>query len=130
MSIDRPGSALRRGDRLPRPHDATGVVEKLRDYCLAPEHPTGRHKARVFRAVLGYEKCDAPDLAASLVAALIRGAPVEEVRDNQPFGILCDVRILADGIRARRGRRAPIVTVWELRVPDAAPRLVTAYVDL
>jgi hypothetical protein len=28
-------------------------IEKIRSYCFSLEHPRGRHKARVFRAVLG-----------------------------------------------------------------------------
>ena len=37
------------------PHAEAAVVEvvdprKLRDYCLNPNHPRGKHKARVFRS--------------------------------------------------------------------------------
>lgn len=121
---------LRPGDSLPRSHAAAGVVDKLIAYCLAPDHPVGVHKARLFRRLLGFEQRDAAELAARLVAAVRGGAPIKNVRDNEPFGVLCDVRVAVDGIRERRGCTAVVVTVWELRTPTSPPRLVTAYVDL
>ncbi|HVX86564.1 MAG TPA: hypothetical protein VH253_17410 [Phycisphaerae bacterium] len=34
-------------------------LAKLRDYCLSDLHPRGKHKARVFRALLGFTSADA-----------------------------------------------------------------------
>ena len=42
--------------KLPNGHRAIVDLVKLRDYCLSPQHPTGRHKARVFRAALGFDQ--------------------------------------------------------------------------
>ena len=42
---------------------------KLRDYCLDPHHPRGRHKARVFLSALGLEQSDADFLRAALIEA-------------------------------------------------------------
>jgi ribosomal protein L16/L10AE len=39
--------------RLPNSHKAVVKIEKLRDYSLNPNHPVGKHKARVFQAALG-----------------------------------------------------------------------------
>jgi len=39
--------------RLPNPHKAIVEIEKLLNYSLNPNHPVGKHKARVFRAALG-----------------------------------------------------------------------------
>jgi len=36
-------------------------TRKLRDYCLSPEHPRGRHKARVFASALGLTVDDYQD---------------------------------------------------------------------
>ncbi len=44
-------------------------IEKLRDYCLSFEHPRGRHKARVFKAVLGLTADDTEDLLDALLVA-------------------------------------------------------------
>jgi hypothetical protein len=45
-------------------------VTKLRDYCLSPTHPHGRHKARVFRARLGLQPADAEFLRGTLINAV------------------------------------------------------------
>ncbi len=45
--------------RLPRGERATVDFVKLRDYCLNPLHPRGRHKARGFASVLGLKRADA-----------------------------------------------------------------------
>ena len=39
--------------RLSSAQHAVVDPAKLRDYCLNPKHPRGRHKARVFAASLG-----------------------------------------------------------------------------
>jgi hypothetical protein len=50
------------------------------------------------------------------------------VRDNAPFGVLCEVRIAVEGLRDRHTHSAVVTTAWELRREHARPRLVTAYV--
>ena len=44
-------------------------LSKLRDYCLNPAHPRGRHKARVFRTRLGVTQADAAWLQQLLIAS-------------------------------------------------------------
>ena len=44
--------------KLPNGKKAVVEIAKLRDYCLSVAHPEGRHKARVFRAVLGIGPAD------------------------------------------------------------------------
>jgi hypothetical protein len=58
-----------------------------------------------------------------------RSAPITSVRDNTPFGILCEVRIAVPGLGEHRDRVALVTTSWELRHAGDAPRLVTAYID-
>jgi hypothetical protein len=55
--------------RLPNPENAVVDVRKLRDYCLSPEHPRGRHKARVFFAALGLGIAGAEELKEALLSA-------------------------------------------------------------
>lgn len=38
---------------LPNGDKAVVDIEKIRAYCLSMVHPRGKHKARVFQAVLG-----------------------------------------------------------------------------
>jgi hypothetical protein len=55
---------------LPRAEHALVDLGKLRDYCLSPIHPRGRHKARVFRAALGLNPSDAAWLRTAILAAV------------------------------------------------------------
>jgi hypothetical protein len=52
---------------LPYGNRAKVDVRKLRDYCLNPDNPRGRHKARVFAAVLGLTANDAEKLRLKLL---------------------------------------------------------------
>jgi hypothetical protein len=56
--------------KLPHGEHALVDIQKLRGYCLNPEHPRGRNKARVFAAV-GIRQQDAEELRAALLAAAI-----------------------------------------------------------
>ncbi|MDJ0795692.1 MAG: hypothetical protein QNJ51_02455 [Calothrix sp. MO_167.B12] len=40
---------------------------KLHDYCLNPEHPQGKHKARLFLSILGMTADNAEDLRQILL---------------------------------------------------------------
>ena len=44
-------------------------IEKLRDYCLNPQHPRGRHKARVFSSILGITGQESDILREALIRA-------------------------------------------------------------
>jgi len=44
--------------KLPGGDNAIVDIAKLRDYCLDPQHPRGRHKPRVFAATLGLAQTD------------------------------------------------------------------------
>ena len=45
--------------KLPNAENAVVDIAKLRDYCLDPNHPEGKHKARIFMEKLGITKKDA-----------------------------------------------------------------------
>ena len=49
---------------LPRANEARVEQAKLTTYVLEPDHPTGRHKAHVFRSALGIGVEDWEDLRA------------------------------------------------------------------
>ena len=52
---------------IPHAENATVDIRKLRDYCLNPEHPEGKHKARLFVAALGMTEADAEPLRDALL---------------------------------------------------------------
>ena len=45
--------------KLQNPENALVEIRKLRNYCLGPDHPRGRHKARMFASALGLIADDA-----------------------------------------------------------------------
>lgn len=116
------------GEALPYAAVAFGIREKLTAYCLNPAHEFGRAKAHGFQRILGTGLADVDYLAAALQAGVL-DAPITDVRDNAPFGVLCEIRIPVAGLRERQGRVVAVTTGWELRHPDDRPRLVTAYID-
>ena len=109
---------------LPRAREAVIPTDKLVSYALNPDHPRGRHKARVFRSALGIGSGDWRYLHDQLLAAVV-GTPVRATRIT-PFGVLYDVVVLIDGLN---GATYPVATVW-LVERDGAPRLVSTWVDI
>ena len=73
--------------RMPNADRAVVDIAKLRDYCLNPAHPRGRHKARVFAAVLGIEAGDAEAVRRALLAAAltIDATPAEDDSHGQRY---------------------------------------------
>lgn len=107
--------------RLPQADDAVIPQEKLR-YCLDLGHPTGRHKARVFRSALG--------LGIEDVSALER-----MVRDGIARNEAAHIHTLGDGSQRWVvewivvGRLGPLrfVSAWDFRSQTESPRLVSCY---
>lgn len=116
------------GQQLPRAELAFGIREKLAAYCLNPDHEIGGPKAQGFRQILGIELADLEYLAEALRAGILT-APTTNLRDNAPFGVLCEVRIPVGGLREHHHRTVAVTTSWGLRHAGDAPRLVTAYID-
>ena len=59
-------------------------LAKIRDYCLSPDHPRGRHKARVFREALGLTVDDAEWLRHKIMDG-IHNLPAEKLEGDR-FG--------------------------------------------
>jgi hypothetical protein len=68
--------------KLPNATRAVVEIEKLRDYCLNPTHPRGRHKARVFAFRLGLNLKDAETLRHALIRAAADHEAVATIRDQ------------------------------------------------
>jgi hypothetical protein len=106
------------------PHGDQAIVElvKLQEYCLSPTHPRGRHKARVFAAVLGLTADDAELLRDALLqAALTEDAtPTEQDAFGQRYVI--DVQM-----QGPQGT-AIVRSAWIVRTGEQFPRLTSCYV--
>ncbi|AFZ03157.1 DUF6883 domain-containing protein [Calothrix sp. PCC 6303] len=56
--------------KLPNPERAIVEVDKISGYCLNPEHPQGKHKARVFKSALNLNLENAEELQIALLQAV------------------------------------------------------------
>ncbi len=104
--------------------DAIVDLSKLRDYCLDPHHPRGRHKARVFLSTLGLSQADADFLRAALLAAAKDGEAVPGEADQYGERYTVDFRI------ARGNREANVRSAWIILRSESAPRLTSCFVLL
>lgn len=95
---------------------------KLRDYCLCPTHPEGKHKARVFLSALGISVEEAAWLHEELVAAASR----EECQPG--VATTYGQRYTMDFILRRGHRTARIRSAWIVLSGETFPRLTSCYV--
>lgn len=108
---------------LPRAHEALIERRKLVDYVLSPIHDQGRHKARVFRALLGIEQQHWEYLREQLLDGLLEAN--EANLKTGHCGVLAEVFIQVEGLN---GGRQTVTTIWELPYKEPRPRLVSAYI--
>ncbi len=108
--------------RMPNAERAVVDIEKLRDYCLSPDHPRGRHKARVFAAALGLTA----DHAELLRDALLEAARTQDavLVDQDGYGARYVIEFTMEG-PAREGR---VHSSWIVRRSEDFPRLTSCYV--
>ena len=108
--------------KLPNSEASIVEIEKLRDYCLSPEHPRGRHKARVFRSILGMTATHADELRAVLIDAALNENATIGTSDQYGTRYIIDFKL-------RQGERsAEIRSCWIVLRGETAPRFVTCYI--
>ena len=98
--------------------------QKLTGYCLPETHTIGKHKARVFKSVLGLSPAHSQLLKEAILTAVL----MNEARQNGPNqqGIMYEV----DFSMTRDGQTAVIRTAWIVRFTESFPRLVGCYIKL
>jgi len=105
---------------LPNHAQAKIDIRKLRDYVLNPQHPEGRHKARVFVSALGLTAQDSEWLAAAIIEQLPAADAIPT--DVSPWGTLFRV-----DIEIVRGYRcAKVRTGWLCR--NQSTTLTTCFI--
>lgn len=111
----------RQPDRLPPP-SIEHAVRKLEAYALNETHSVGKHKARVWKAALGFSAHDA-HLVARLLARAAKNAEVSP--EGTPEGWLKYKTALT--LQGVAGQVAIVRAVWQSEGPTAPLRLITAY---
>jgi hypothetical protein len=108
--------------KLSNPENAVADVRKLRDYCLNPEHPRGKHKAQVFSVALGLGADDAEELRETLLSAARSEEAVtgEEDEYGKRYVLDFDMRSAVGTATVRSG--------WIIRHGEDFPRLTSCYV--
>ena len=106
------------------PHRERAIVDlrKLRDYCLNPDSPRGRHKARVFAAALGITAAEAPYLRAKLLEA----ARTEDAQRGE-FD-LYGQRYTIDFEMQTQAGKTTVRSGWIVLHGKTVPRLTTCYI--
>lgn len=105
---------------LPNYQKAVIPRSKLEGYALDPAHTDGRHKARLIKSILGFEKADWEKLAKAILDEL----PYYEalfVGEGQ-WGKKYIVSLLIVGLN---GNTAIVETVWIISPETDYPSFVT-----
>lgn len=108
--------------RMPQAESAKIDLRKLREYCLSPSHPIGKHKAKVFESALGITASDAELLRDWLLEA----ARSESATLGKPdeYGD----RFQVDFQATTSLGQATIRSAWMIRNGENFPRLTTCYI--
>lgn len=96
---------------------------KLYGYSLNPEHPVGKHKAKVFKSSLGFEQKDFRKLAAQIRANATKYEAVSGKADEYGQRYTIDMPI-----KGVNGRTAIVRTAWIVRIGETKPDLISAYI--
>lgn len=108
--------------QLPNFENAIIDIRKLTEYALDAESPRGRHRARVFKSVLGLTIDDAGELKSAILACLPNSEAESGETDFYGERYTVDCRIVT-GAGA-----ATVRTGWIIRQKESFPRLTTCFV--
>ena len=113
--------------RLPNADHAAIDSEKLNDYCLNPDHPKGKHKARVFYEKLGLTRNDAELLRGLILEAILTSDAVEQ--ESTPYGrsFIVDFEIQRSPPPGFIQYSALVRTAWIIRDGEDFPRMTTCF---
>jgi len=106
------------------PHGDRAIIDerKVVDYCLSDDHDDGRHKARLFRNILGITRDHSERLLNRLKEAAATGNAKPGKLDNYGRRYVIDFEL--EG----QGGAATVRSAWIVLVGEEVPRLVTCYI--
>ena len=108
--------------KLPNAKNAIVDINKLQGYCLNPDHPRGRHKARVFADKLGLASGNAAQLQIAIAAAALTQEATLGERDD--YG----QRYVLDFDMSGPKGTVMVRSSWIIRKAEDFPRFVSCYV--
>ena len=108
-------------ESIPNAENAVVDIRKLRDYCLNLDHRTGKHKARLFKSILGMVVEDAPKLRQILLEA-VKTYPAK-IGEKDTFG----QRYTLDFGLEWQDKSAIIRSGWIIESNYTIPRLISCY---
>lgn len=107
--------------RVPNSENALVDIRKLRDYCLNPDHPVGKHKARTFASALGLTADDAEILKTRLLEAVQTSDA--EIGKLDEYG----QRYTVDFEFEWSGKQLEIRSGWIIKSDRTTPELTTCF---
>ena len=108
--------------KIPNCEKAVVEIAKIRDYCLNSNHKVGKHKAHVFKSVLGLTMKDAEMLQTVLLQTVTTTEGVIGEKDD--YG----QRYTLDFEMSVGDKQATIRSAWIIRTDEDFPRLTSCYV--
>ncbi len=112
--------------KLPNAENAVVDIAKIRDYCLNPDHPEGKHKARVFLNKLGVTKNDADHLRQLILEGILVAEAKEE--SSITYGSRFVVDLSISWAQEVVLSTAVVRTAGIIRNGEDFPRLTTCFV--
>ncbi|MFC1976390.1 DUF6883 domain-containing protein [Chloroflexota bacterium] len=97
--------------------------KKLTDYALSETHPRGKHKARVFRTILGYTSNNYEELLQQIEAQASEAEAVVQRIDGYGQHLRADLTI-----KGVAGQEVMVRTGWLIAPDSDAAFLSTLYV--
>jgi hypothetical protein len=107
---------------LPNPENAVVEMRKFRGYCLSPEHPRGKHKARVFASAFGLTAQDSEEIRQTLLSAALseEAMPAEEDEYGKRYVLDFEMSTEVGSAHVRSG--------WIVRSGENFPRFTSCWV--
>lgn len=108
--------------KLPNGTHAIVPAGKLKEYCLNPLHPDGKHKAKVFAKALGIRQ-DNHTALTKLVLESAESGVVTRIQENE-FGKIYRVEHTIQGIY----QKEILCTLWIIHKDVDIPYLTSCFI--
>ncbi len=108
--------------KLPNGDQAIIEVRKIEEYCLSEQHDDGKHKARLFREILGITL----ENSQLLIDAVRQAAGVGDATQGKTdhYGRRYVIDFAMEGPTGT----ATVRSAWIILAGEGVPRLVTCYI--